>query len=55
VHKEIEALDQTISMYNLFNVCLFCAQFFDPDFPGGIAYPERTKPEVQSKKYRDKL
>ena len=43
VPKEISALDQTISMYNLFPVCLFCAQFFDPDLPGGIAYPLREQ------------
>lgn len=28
-------------MYNLVYVCAFCAQFFDPDFPDGIAYPQR--------------
>lgn len=41
VPKVIEALDQSITMYNLVNVCAFCAQFFDPDFEGGIAYPQR--------------
>ena len=29
-------------MYNLVNVCVFCAQFFDPDFPDGIAYPVKV-------------
>jgi hypothetical protein len=43
VSKELEALDQTISMYNLVHVCLFCGQFFDPDFEGGIAYPQKEK------------
>lgn len=41
VPKVITALDQSITMYNLVNVCAFCAQFFDPDFPGGIAYPQQ--------------
>lgn len=42
VSKEVRMLDNTISMYNLVNVCVFCAQFFDPDFPDGIAYPVRV-------------
>lgn len=41
VPKEVEALDQSITMFNLVNVCVFCAQYFDPDFEGGIAAPER--------------
>ncbi len=48
VSKEVRMLDNTISMYNLVNVCLFCAQFFDPDFPDGIAYPVKVSPEVSS-------
>lgn len=43
VSKEVRSLDNTISMYNLYYVCVFCSQFFDPDFPDGIAYPTRTK------------
>lgn len=31
-------------MFNLVYVCTFCAQFFDPDFPDGIAYPTRISP-----------
>ncbi len=44
VSKEIRSLDNTISMYNLVDICLFCSQYFDPDFPDGIAYPIRTNP-----------
>lgn len=40
VPKVIELLDHTVSMYNLVHVCVFCAQYFDPDFEGGIAYPD---------------
>lgn len=43
VPKVIEALDQSITMYNLVNVCSFCSQYFDPDFEGGIAFPQRNK------------
>lgn len=46
VSKEVRSLDNTISMYNLVYVCLFCAQFFDPDFPDGIAYPTRVSNTV---------
>ena len=42
VSKEIRLLDHTISMYSLVHVCTFCSQFFDPDFPDGIAYPVRV-------------
>ena len=28
-------------MYNLVYVCLFCYQFFDPDYADGIAHPVR--------------
>jgi hypothetical protein len=41
VSKEVRSLDNTISMYNLVYVCYFCAQYFDPDFNNGIAYPTR--------------
>ena len=44
--KEIRLLDHTISMYSLVHVCLFCSQFFDPDFPDGIAYPIRVDSPV---------
>jgi hypothetical protein len=29
---------------------VFCAQFFDPDFPDGIAYPVRVEAEVSDDK-----
>lgn len=46
VPKEIQALDQSITMFNLVKVCAFCAQYFDPEFPGGIAAPEREPKRV---------
>lgn len=46
VSKEIRSLDNTISMYNLVDVCLFCSQYFDPDFPDGIAYPVKIQYNV---------
>lgn len=46
VSDEIKLLDNTISMYNLVPVCSFCVQYFDPDFDGGIAYPNREAKEV---------
>lgn len=46
VSKEVRLLNNTISMYSLVHVCLFCSQFFDPDFPDGIAYPTRASPLV---------
>lgn len=48
VSKEVRSLDNTISMYNLVYVCVFCAQFFDPDFPDGIAYPTRITTRVSA-------
>lgn len=39
VPVEVSQLDNTLSMYNLVEVCVFCSQFFDPDFPDGIALP----------------
>ena len=48
-------LEQNMSMYNLVPACVFCAQFFDPDFPGGIAIPNKgpptPKPKFFEKKY----
>jgi hypothetical protein len=41
VSKDLDLLDNTISMFNVVRVCVFCAQYFDPDFPGGIAAPQR--------------
>jgi hypothetical protein len=41
VPKEIEMLENTVSMYNLVYCCIFCSQYFDPDFEGGIAEPIR--------------
>eukprot|EP00981_Chlorochromonas_danica_P004376 scaffold875_cov183-Ochromonas_danica.AAC.3 len=49
VSKEVRSLDNTISMYNLVYVCVFCAQFFDPDFPDGIAYPTRLSSRQASR------
>jgi hypothetical protein len=46
VSKEVRQLDNTISMFNLVYVCTFCAQFFDPDFTDGIAYPTRIPPPI---------
>jgi hypothetical protein len=48
VSKEIRLLDHTISMYSLVHVCTFCSQFFDPDFPDGIAYPVRVDSPVRA-------
>ena len=48
VSKEIRSLDNTISMYNLVDVCLFCSQYFDPDFPDGIAYPVKIQYNVNT-------
>lgn len=47
VSKEVRLLDHTISMYSLVHVCTFCSQFFDPDFPDGIAYPVRVASPVR--------
>ena len=46
--KEVRSLDNSISMYNLVYVCVFCAQYFDPDFPDGIAYPVRVTSKVRN-------
>jgi len=42
----IHLLTQTMSMYNLHEVCRFCAQYFDPDVPGGIAFPVKVPPPM---------
>lgn len=42
VPKEMESLEQGTSMFNLSNICSFCAQFFDPDVSGGISYPDKN-------------
>lgn len=56
VSKEVRQLDNTISMYNLVYVCAFCVQFFDPDFPDGIAYPTRLPSQVaHDKAQKEKL
>ncbi len=41
ISPEIRLLDNTLSMYSLVSVCVYCTQFFDPDYPEGIAYPLR--------------
>jgi hypothetical protein len=48
VPKEIELLDNTISMFNTVRVCVFCSQYFDPDIEGGI-----NPPMVESPKHID--
>ena len=44
VSEKVQLLEQNMSMYNLVPACVFCAQFFDPDFPGGIAIPSKSDP-----------
>lgn len=46
ISKEVRLLDNTLSMYCLVNVCVFCTQYFDPDYPDGIAYPQRESLKV---------
>ena len=41
ISKEIRLLDNTLSMYSLVSICVFCTQFFDPDSADGISYPQR--------------
>ena len=43
VSKDIETLSQGTSMFNLVHVCGFCRQYFDPDFEGGIAFPNKLR------------
>lgn len=50
--NNIGHLDNTMSMYNLFDVCVFCSQFFDPDYEGGIFSPHKRSP---TKKTRNTL
>jgi hypothetical protein len=38
-------------MYSLVHVCIFCSQFFDPDFPDGIAYPVQVEAPVRTVAY----
>ena len=37
--KDIQMLEQGTSMFNLVNICVFCNQYFFPDFPNGIFFP----------------
>ncbi len=37
--KDVQMLEQGTSMFNLVNVCVFCNQYFFPDFPNGIFFP----------------
>jgi len=39
IPDKMELLEDGMGMYNLVPVCAYCAQFFDPDWAGGIAYP----------------
>jgi hypothetical protein len=40
IPKKMAMLEEGMGMYNLVPVCAYCCQFFDPDFEGGIAYPQ---------------
>jgi len=48
IPKEIVHLEQTMTMFNLVQVCLFCAQFFDPEYENGIFYPRKVLPQEKS-------
>jgi len=48
---ESPSLSPLAIRYNLFDVCRFCAQFFDPDYPGGVFYPKKRPPK---KRYLEK-
>ena len=48
VKDELESFENNVSMFNLTNICLFCSQYFDPDCPDGISYPNQEK-KVASK------
>ena len=41
IPKEIIHLEQTMTMFNLVHVCLFCAQFFNPNCADGISFPAK--------------
>ena len=47
IPKEIAHLEQTMTMFNRVQLCLFCSQFFDPDCVDGINYPNKVSPQVQ--------
>eukprot|EP01035_Chromulina_nebulosa_P017266 gene17266-22798_t len=34
-------------MYNLVRVCLFCSQFFDPEFEEGFGFPKIEAPKIR--------
>lgn len=42
-------------MYNLVYVCIFCAQYFDPDCPGGIAFPVRIDANIHHQKVAERV
>jgi hypothetical protein len=46
VPEELKHLDNTLSMYNSVRVCLFCSQYFDPDYHDGIILPSRQLDKV---------
>jgi hypothetical protein len=46
VKDELESFENNVSMFNLTNICLFCAQYFNPDCPDGISYPNQEKKVV---------
>ncbi len=48
VKDELESFENNVSMFNLTNICLFCSQYFDPDCPDGVSYPNQEK-KVTSK------
>ena len=47
-------LMQGLSPFNLVYVCKFCTQFFDPDMPDGVKYPERVKVALLFRSDREK-
>lgn len=51
VPQEMESLEQGTSMFNLSNICSFCAQFFDPDVEGGISFPNKAMHKTKKVQY----
>lgn len=45
VSDKVQILEQNMSMYNLVPVCVFCSQYFDPEYPDGIAMPLQQPPQ----------
>jgi hypothetical protein len=57
VYMEIYGIDSVTPSFVIYvskhhhQVCLFCAQFFDPEYPGGIFYPRKVLPQVSMYMY----